>query len=375
MRSLMIPSFVAATLLSGQTAPPQVSPDEAVSLTTPTLTLSGSLRLPITTGKVPVAIIIAGSGPTNRDGNSRMLPGNNNAYKLLAELLAAQGIASVRYDKRGIGDSVAPGMKEADLRFEMYVDDAAGWIAKLRSDTRFSTITVIGHSEGSLIGMLAASRAKADGYVSVAGVARPAGQILRDQLRPQIGSMAELWQQNETILASLEAGKTVDPLPSPACDGARTGRALSAERAAVSDFVAEVHAFGGDRQALDADPDPPGHDGHSSRSRRGPGTQGRGAQGAARRGRGYEPRDEACGGRCTAGHVVLGPGVAVGAGRAERHRRTHSGTEVARLTAWRSDRAAVPARPPQPGRAGDRRRRSAWLHWGRARSGLGESGR
>ena len=86
MRSLMIPSFVAATLLSGQTAPPQVSPDEAVSLTTPTLTLSGSLRLPITTGKVPVAIIIAGSGPTNRDGNSRMLPGNNNAYNQDGEL-------------------------------------------------------------------------------------------------------------------------------------------------------------------------------------------------------------------------------------------------------------------------------------------------
>jgi hypothetical protein len=211
----MIQSFVAATLLSGQTAPPQVSSDEAISVTTPTLTLSGSLRLPAATGKLPVAIIIAGSGPTNRDGNSRLLPGNNNAYKLLADMLAAQGIASVRYDKRGIGDSVAPGMKEADLRFEMYVDDAAAWIAKLRSDPRFSTITVIGHSEGSLIGMLAASRAKADGYVSIAGVARPAGQILRDQLRPQIGSAAELWQQNETILTSLEAGKSVDPLPSP----------------------------------------------------------------------------------------------------------------------------------------------------------------
>jgi len=215
MRFLMIQSFVAATLLSGQTAPPQVSSDEAISVTTPTLTLSGSLRLPAATGKLPVAIIIAGSGPTNRDGNSRLLPGNNNAYKLLADMLAAQGIASVRYDKRGIGDSVAPGMKEADLRFEMYVDDAAAWIAKLRSDPRFSTITVIGHSEGSLIGMLAASRAKADGYVSIAGVARPAGQILRDQLRPQIGSAAELWQQNETILTSLEAGKSVDPLPSP----------------------------------------------------------------------------------------------------------------------------------------------------------------
>jgi pimeloyl-ACP methyl ester carboxylesterase len=210
----VIQSFVMAMLLLGQTPPP-VSADEAIVVATPTLTLAGSLRLPAATGKVPVALIIAGSGPTNRDGNSRMLPGNNNAYKLLAEALAAEGIASVRYDKRGIGDSVAPGMKEADLRFEMYVDDAAAWIARLRSDPRFATITVIGHSEGSLIGMLAASRAKADAYVSLAGIARPAGQVLRDQLRPQIGAMADLWQQNETILTSLEAGKLVDPLPTP----------------------------------------------------------------------------------------------------------------------------------------------------------------
>src|SRR6185436_3547468 len=61
----------------------------------------------------------------------------------------------------------------------------------------------------------AAGRAKADACVSVAGIARPAGQVLRDQLRPQIGAMAEVWQQNESILTSLEAGKTVDPLPSP----------------------------------------------------------------------------------------------------------------------------------------------------------------
>jgi len=207
--------YVATSLLLGIAAPVQASSDEAVSVTSSNLSLSGSLRLPAVTSKVPVGLIIAGSGPTDRDGNSPMLPGKNNAYKLLADALAAQGIASVRYDKRGIGNSVPPGMNQADLRFEMYVDDAAAWIAKLRSDGRFSTITVIGHSEGSLIGMLAASQGKADAYVSVAGIAKPAGQIVRDQLRPQIGSMAALWQQNETILASLEAGKTVDPLPSP----------------------------------------------------------------------------------------------------------------------------------------------------------------
>jgi hypothetical protein len=101
-------------------------------------------------------------------------------------------IASVRYDKRGIGDSVAPGMKEADLRFEMYVDDAAAWITKLRSDPRFSTITVIGHSEGSLIGILAASHAKGDADVSIAGIAKPAGQVLRDQLRRRSALVPDL---------------------------------------------------------------------------------------------------------------------------------------------------------------------------------------
>jgi len=195
--------------------PPQSGVDEAIDLTTSTLTLSGSLRLPAAQGRVPVVLIIAGSGPTDRDGNSRMLPGNNNAYRLLAEALAARGIASVRYDKRAIGKSVAAGIRETDLRFDTYVDDAMAWIAKLRSDPRFSTVSVIGHSEGSLIGMMAARRAKADAFVSVAGVAKPAGQVIRDQLRPQIGSMDAMWQQNDSILSSLEAGKTVDPLPSP----------------------------------------------------------------------------------------------------------------------------------------------------------------
>lgn len=210
--SPLLPTGRAQVLPEGG-KPTQTSVDEALTVTTATMTLEGSLRFPAAPGRVPVGLIIAGSGPTDRDGNSAMLKGNNDAYKLLAEALAAQGIASVRYDKRGIGKSVSADRKESDLRFDMYVDDAVAWIAKVRTDPRFSTITVIGHSEGSLIGMLAASRAKADAYVSVAGVARAAGHVLRDQLRPQIGSMDALWQGNESILSSLEAGKTVDPLP------------------------------------------------------------------------------------------------------------------------------------------------------------------
>ena len=160
-------------------------------------------------------LIIAGSGPTDRDGNNPMLPGKNNAYRMLADALAADGIASVRYDKRGIGASRAAGRSEADLRFDNYVDDAVAWITQLRDAGKYSKVFVVGHSEGSLIGMLAVQKAKADGFVSIAGVAERASGVLRDQLRPQLASTPALWDATDGVLKSLEEGKTVDPLPQP----------------------------------------------------------------------------------------------------------------------------------------------------------------
>ena len=76
------------------------------------------------------------------------MPGPNNSLKLLAEALAERGIATVRYDKRGIGASRAAMTSEADLRFDMLADDAAAWVKRMRLDTRLSTITIAGHSEG-----------------------------------------------------------------------------------------------------------------------------------------------------------------------------------------------------------------------------------
>jgi pimeloyl-ACP methyl ester carboxylesterase len=177
--------------------------------------VAGTLLLPAdTSSQVPVVLIIAGSGPTDRDGNSPLIPGKNNSLRQLAEALAAQGIASVRYDKRGVAASVGNGLKETDLRFETYVDDASAWITKLRNDSRFSSVTVIGHSEGSAIGMLAARTARADAFVSIAGVARRPTEVLRDQLRPQLTPLPKLWEASETILKALEAGETVDAVPS-----------------------------------------------------------------------------------------------------------------------------------------------------------------
>jgi pimeloyl-ACP methyl ester carboxylesterase len=157
-------------------------------------------------GKAPVVLIVAGSGPTD-DGNSLA----NDSLKMLAAALADAGFASVRYDKRGIGASRAAGPAESALRFDTYVDDAVAWIAKLKSDPRFGRIAVIGHSEGSLIGMLAARRGGADAFVSIAGPAQAAGAVLRGQLAGKLPP--DLAASSERILAGLEQGKTDADVP------------------------------------------------------------------------------------------------------------------------------------------------------------------
>jgi alpha-beta hydrolase superfamily lysophospholipase len=185
--------------------------DQPIALETASGTVAGSLRLPAGVSKAPVVLIIAGSGPTDRDGNSAMIPGRNDSLRMLAEALAQAGLASVRYDKRGIGASRSAAPDESQLRFDTYVEDAAAWIAKLKADPRFSSVAVIGHSEGALIGMLAAERAGASAYVSLAGVAEGPGALLRKQLAGKLPP--PLAADNERILASLEQGKTVAEVP------------------------------------------------------------------------------------------------------------------------------------------------------------------
>ena len=185
--------------------------EEPDTLTTTTGVIHGTLDLPTGGGPFPVALIIAGSGPTDRDGNSAMLAGKNNSLKMLAQSLATANIASLRFDKRGIAASAAAGPKEADLRFENYVDDAAAWVEQLRHDKRISTITIIGHSEGALIGAIAAARTHPNAFISVSGSGRSAGLVLREQINGKLP--AQLFQANEKILCELEAGRTTEDVP------------------------------------------------------------------------------------------------------------------------------------------------------------------
>ena len=185
---------------------------EPVRLDTGTGILYGTMEVPPSKPPYPVVLIIAGSGPTDRDGNSSMLQGKNNSLKMLAEDLAALGIASLRYDKRFIGESRITGLKEEDLRFDTYVDDVVRWGEYLRKDPRFRSLVIAGHSEGSLLGMLAAQKLMVNGYVSIAGSGRPAGQIVLEQYRSQT-LPAGLMNQVEDIVKALEAGRRVESVP------------------------------------------------------------------------------------------------------------------------------------------------------------------
>ncbi len=172
-------------------------------LHTPTGDLFGTLTMPRTGNKVPVALIHPGSGPTDRNGNSMLT--RNNGLQQLAHALAQKGIASLRIDKRGIGESRTAMMKEADLRFDTYVHDAQGWLRQLRQDQRFGRLYMIGHSEGALVAMLAAP-GLTDGYISIAGAGKPAAALIRDQLQNQPPAIKEAALP---LLDSLAAGKTI----------------------------------------------------------------------------------------------------------------------------------------------------------------------
>ena len=168
-------------------------------------TMEGLLTMPEGAWPFPVMIIIAGSGPTDRDGNSAVLPGKNNSLKMLAEDLAANGIASIRYDKRGVGQNISLGGKEAELTFDQFINDAVTWVQFAKADQRFSKVGIIGHSEGSLIGMAAAGETNSDAFISIAGAGRPIDQVLLEQLKPQLPE--SLYQESEEILEKLKQGK------------------------------------------------------------------------------------------------------------------------------------------------------------------------
>lgn len=177
--------------------------------------LHGTLTLPSGTAAVPAALILPGSGPVDRDGN---LPqARSNTLKLLAQDLAAKGIASLRIDKRGVGQSQPADLREEDLRFSTYVEDATAWLDRLAAEPRVARIFLIGHSEGALVATQVAAgatpRHPVTGVILVAGAGFPAAQLIGRQLAAA-GVPATLQQRSAAIADALTRQQAVnDPPP------------------------------------------------------------------------------------------------------------------------------------------------------------------
>jgi len=168
--------------------------------------LYGSLVLPAEGEKYPIVLIIPGSGPTDRDGNNPMIPGKGYVYHQIAESLRDIGIASLRYDKRGIGRSREALIKEEDLRIDYKIQDVVQWVRLLKKDERFSKIVLLGHSQGSLLGIIAAQREQVNGLISAAGAGRNMADVLIEQFA---GQPEPFKSEAEDIIASLRIGQTV----------------------------------------------------------------------------------------------------------------------------------------------------------------------
>jgi pimeloyl-ACP methyl ester carboxylesterase len=174
------------------TVPPASVEQSEFSFSHGAVTLAGTLTLPrVRTGKVPVAVIIAGSGPTDRNGNSHLGPGIvywNNSLGQLAWRLGELGIASVRYDKRVLPATKGP-VDIATETFDNFAGDAAAAARALEKDPRFSFVVLLGHSEGAGLAIRAAnSGAPVRGVGLLAGMGRPFLTLLRSQLAAQLDS-------------------------------------------------------------------------------------------------------------------------------------------------------------------------------------------
>ncbi|MEM0993251.1 MAG: alpha/beta fold hydrolase [Bacteroidota bacterium] len=156
---------------------------DSLRLTHPdSTTLAGVLEIPA----VPVVVFIAGSGATDRDGNSLPMM-RSDTYKKLGVALQQAGYATLRYDKRTAGASKMPASLDFSKKsFGVFVEDLNLFLEALEQDERISDIVLLGHSQGSLIALMAAQKSeKVKAVISVAGAGRPIGKVLRDQLAAQ----------------------------------------------------------------------------------------------------------------------------------------------------------------------------------------------
>lgn len=168
--------------------------------------IEGTLLVPSAVEQPALAIIIAGSGPVDRNGNQNFA--RNNSLKKLAEGLTNNGIATFRYDKRTI-KLIATGKLDNTIMFDDFVTDAIDVVNYFKSQNAYSKIYIIGHSQGSLIGMIAAEK-DVDGFISIAGASQTIDKIIIKQVEQTAPAYLE---DTKKIFSVLQEGKTTSNYP------------------------------------------------------------------------------------------------------------------------------------------------------------------
>jgi pimeloyl-ACP methyl ester carboxylesterase len=206
-----------ATILASQ--PAQIV-SEDVSFVSAGRTIPGTLVRP-TSGKGPGLLLLAGSGPTDRDWNSPLLPGKNGSAKLLAEALAARGVTVLRFDKAYSGKN--QGVPIVDLTLDTYRDEAAAALDFLRARAEVdpAKVFVAGHSEGGIHGTRLAQLAgdRIRGVILISAPGRSMREVLEVQLERNILAGLKLTPAQleaemvpiRTGLRAFAAGQDVDP--------------------------------------------------------------------------------------------------------------------------------------------------------------------
>lgn len=169
-------------------------------------TIYGTLLLPEKVKKnIPVVLFISGTGAVNRNGNSGYGAGTN-AYKMLADSLQNAGIASLRYDKRGVGESSKAIKSDSALCFDDMVEDAVNFIKKIKKNKKLGNIYIVGHGEGALIAMIAANKEEVEGVVCIAAFGEPADVILKKHLTKNFEERAD---GLDYIISEIKAGRKI----------------------------------------------------------------------------------------------------------------------------------------------------------------------
>ncbi len=167
------------------------------------------LATPSDVEKPPVALLIAGSGSTDRDGNGPQI--KPATLKKLSDDLVARKIATLRYDKRGAGGWKPEFGRHEDFRFKDYVDDAVALVDYLRGSGKFSKVILVGHSEGGLVAILTARRIPIDRLVLLSTAARRQGDLLKAQLEKRMAP--DQFSPIAKAIDAIMSGAIVDPTP------------------------------------------------------------------------------------------------------------------------------------------------------------------